>query len=171
MTHSLKHLIVVLCAVLALAPSVQAKDEISPQDFVGQASAASLAEVESGKLALQKGTSEEVKTFARMMVDDHSAANEQLQALASKQDLKISEAPSLTEQAKAKILQMRGDASFDKAYANNQIEAHKAAVELFHTAANSEDETIRDFASRMLPKLEEHLKMVQSLAVDVGARE
>ncbi|MDH4567588.1 DUF4142 domain-containing protein [Pseudomonas sp. BN414] len=171
MIHSLKHTLFALFAVLALATSVQAKDEISAQDFVDQASAAGMAEVEAGKLALEKGTSSKVKEFARMMVDEHTAANQQLKALASKHDLEVADAPGLSEQAKAKILEMRDSDSFDKAYANNQVESHKAAVELFQTAANSEDEAIRAFAVKTLPKLEEHLKMAQQLADDLVAKQ
>src|SRR5262245_25410643 len=99
MTRSLKHMLFAMFAVLALATSAQAKDEIGAQDFVDQASAASMAEVETGKLALEKGTNPKVKEFARMMVDDHTAANQQLKALAAKHDLEMADAPGLSEQA------------------------------------------------------------------------
>ncbi|MCY1453930.1 hypothetical protein D9M71_709570 [compost metagenome] len=79
------------------------------------------------------------------------------------------ETPALMARAKQKILELRGEASFDRAYANNQVVAHKASVALFHRAANSEDEDIRAFAIQTLPQLEQHLRLAEDLAVDVGA--
>src|SRR5690349_11889362 len=46
--------------------------------FIHKAGQGGLAEVELGKLAQEKGQSEEVKKFGQRMVDDHSKANDQL---------------------------------------------------------------------------------------------
>ena len=47
-------------------------------DFVNQATAAGMAEVDLGKLGAEKAADQSVKQFAQRMVDDHSKANEQL---------------------------------------------------------------------------------------------
>ncbi|MCF5386394.1 DUF4142 domain-containing protein, partial [Pseudomonas syringae] len=50
-------------------------------DFVEDASAKGIAEVQVGKLAQdEKGVSADVKEFAKQMVTDHTAANEKLAA-------------------------------------------------------------------------------------------
>ncbi|MCY1281869.1 hypothetical protein D9M68_155650 [compost metagenome] len=169
MFRSIGILMFALLGPLPLAWTAQAADEISAQEFVTRATANGIAEVQAGSLALQKGTSLKVKEFARMMVTEHAAANRQLIALAQKRRIKVPETPALMARAKQKILELRGEASFDRAYANNQVVAHKASVALFHRAANSEDEDIRAFAIQTLPQLEQHLRLAEDLAVDVGA--
>lgn len=47
-------------------------------NFVDEASAKGIAEIETAKMALEKGTSEDVKQFAQKMIDDHTKANQQL---------------------------------------------------------------------------------------------
>ena len=169
MFRSIGILMFTLLGSLPLAVTAQAADEISVQEFVTKATANGIAEVRAGKLALQKGTSLKVKEFAQMMVTEHVAANRQLAALAQKRRIKVPETSTLMARAKQKILEMRGERSFDQAYANNQVVAHKASVALFHQAANSEDEDIRAFAIQTLPQLEQHLRLAEDLAVDVGA--
>src|SRR3546814_17492878 len=48
------------------------------ENFVDEASAKGIAEIETAKMALDKGTSEDVKQFAQMMIDDHTKANQEL---------------------------------------------------------------------------------------------
>ncbi len=47
-------------------------------NFVDEASAKGIAEIETAKMALDKGTSEDVKQFAQKMIDDHTQANQNL---------------------------------------------------------------------------------------------
>src|ERR1043166_3385270 len=53
------------------------------QKFVMEAAMGGLAEVEMGRLAAQKGATDEVRQFGQRMVDDHSKANEELMRVAS----------------------------------------------------------------------------------------
>lgn len=69
-------------------------------------------------------------------------------------------------QAKAKILQVREGESFDDAYANNQVEAHEQAIELYEKAAASEDAELSAWAKEVLPKLKHHLEMARDLRAD-----
>ncbi len=151
-----------LCAVLS-AP-LFAAENLDPADFVDEASAGGVAEIETGKLALEKGTSPEVKTFAQQMIDDHGAANRQLAVLAHEKKLEVATEAELLNKAKALILQMREGENFDEAYANNQVMAHEKTVELFKQAAASDDKDIAAFAEKTLPKLEHHLQMARELA-------
>lgn len=170
MFPKLHYLMFTLMVALAVATTgVRAANEIGDQNFVEKASAAGIAEVEAGKLALEKATNPKVKEFAQTMIDDHTAAGKKLKALAQQQKLEVSDDAALMDQAKAKILEMREAESFDRAYINNQVNAHQDAVDLFKQAANSENAAIANFAKQTLPKLEHHLKMVKGLANEVAA--
>ncbi len=132
-------------------------------DFVNDAAAGGITEVEAGKLALEKSSSADVKTFANRMIKDHDAANEKLTALAHKLDIEVPDSATLTQQAKQKVMEMRDD-SFDKAYAANQVQAHKDTVALFQKeAASGDNAELKAFAKTTLPKLQEHLKMAEAL--------
>lgn len=154
-----------LLLVLAL-PFANAQDmnKTAPQTFVSEASAAGVAEIEAGKMALEKSTAADVKVFAKQMIDDHGKVNAELRSLAERKKLEVEDDASLTDKAKATLLDLR-DASFDPAYANNQVAAHEKAVELFTQAAdNLTDPELQAFAKTHLPALKHHLEMARALA-------
>jgi putative membrane protein len=169
--RNLKQLTLGLLAAVALSAGtiVQADDmpasqeQVSPRNFVEEASAKGIAEIETGKLALEKGTTADVKEFAQSMVDEHTAANKELSALAANKELEVSTDAEMINQVKALILKLRGENSFDKAYMNNQVMAHKEAIELFQKASKAEDVEIAAFARQTLPKLEHHLQMAEQI--------
>ena len=83
----------VVATVLFLPALASAQDATklpaADMDFVNQATAAGMAEVDLGKLGAEKATDQSVKQFAQRMVDDHSKANDQLiKILADKKDRK-----------------------------------------------------------------------------------
>jgi putative membrane protein len=133
-------------------------------DFADDASAKGIAEVEAGKLALQKATSPDVKAFAQQMITDHKAANAELASVAKRKNLKVADDAELMDKAKAFMLKQRDGESFDAAYTANQVTAHEQTIELFQKGAKSDDADIAAFANATLPKLESHLKQARILA-------
>lgn len=120
-------------------------------------------------MALEDGTSSEVKNFAEKMIKDHTAANEDLKEIATKKRLGTSDAPDAMNKAKAMILELREGENFDHAYARNQVNAHEQVIELYREASNDlKDEELKAYAKEKLPTLEEHLKMARQLP---GAQE
>src|ERR1700704_5457665 len=57
--------------------------------FVMKAAKGGMAEVELGKLAAEKGTSNEVKKFGQRMVDDHGKGGNELQTLAQSKNITL----------------------------------------------------------------------------------
>ncbi|WP_369303395.1 DUF4142 domain-containing protein [Pseudomonas sp. N2-5-1-1] len=146
-----------------VAGSISTAMAATSNSFVDDAAQGGITEVEAGKLALEKSSSADVKTFAQHMVTDHTKANQELTALAKKLDIEVPDDAALTDKAKKAILEMR-DESFDKAYANNQVAAHEKTVELFQKeAASSDNAELKAFAAKILPTLEAHLKMAKEL--------
>jgi putative membrane protein len=133
--------------------------------FMKKAADGGLAEVELGKLAAEKGSSQEVKDFGQRMVDDHSKANDQLKQLASQKHVELPQQPSSKHEAtKAKLEKLSGE-DFDKAYVAEMLKDHKQDVAEFKRESKSaHDDDLRSFASQTLPTLQEHLKQVQNLA-------
>lgn len=153
-----------VCMLSAMSGLALAADKIDADDFVEQVSENGIAEVEGAKMAQLKSTSADVKAFAKTMITDHSAANTELAGIASRKNLVISTEAELTSKAKKMVLEQRDGESFDKAYANNQVKAHEESIELFQRATISDDVEIAAFATKILPKLQNHLKMAKELA-------
>ncbi|MCJ8203350.1 DUF4142 domain-containing protein [Pseudomonas sp. RGM2987] len=154
---------------VALSTSMGAAWAATSNDFVDNAAAGGIAEIETSKMALEKSASADVKEFANKMIADHTKANQELLALAKKHDIEVPDETTLVKKAKAKILDMR-DESFDAAYANNQVKAHEETIALF----KKEAETVTDdkkagntelkaFAQKMLPDLQHHLDAAKKL--------
>ena len=83
-----------LLLVLAL-PFANAQDmnKTAPQTFVSEASAA-VAEIEAGKMALEKSTAADVKVFAKQMIDDHGKVNAELRSLAERKNWRSKTTPA-----------------------------------------------------------------------------
>lgn len=158
-----------LALAVALSTSMGAAFAATSNDFVDTAAEGGIAEIETSRLALEKSQSADIKAFANMMITDHSKANDELAAIAKKNDIEVPDTTTLVKQAKEKILDMR-DESFDAAYANNQVKAHEDTIELFKKQANTvtDDKVqgateLKGFAQKMLPGLEKHLEMAKKL--------
>ena len=140
------------------------------QSFVRKAAESGHMEVEASKLAQQRAHSQEVKTFAEMMIKDHTAANEELGSIAASKGMTPPAAPSSSQQKKLKKLGDMKDAAFDKAYTKEVgVAAHEEAVKLFkHATTSLKDPDLKAFAVKTLPKLEKHLGMAKDVKKKVG---
>jgi putative membrane protein len=132
--------------------------------FVETAAKDGMAEVELGKLAVEKAKKPTVKSFAQMMVDDHSKANEELMGLAKTKNAETPTEmdPAATEK-KGQLEKLTGT-KFEKQYVSMMVDEHEKAVALFREQSTSgTDPELKDWAARTLPKLEEHLAHAQAL--------
>lgn len=138
-------------------------------DFVKNAAKGNLAEVELGRLAVQKSSSPEVKDFANRMIRDHTKANEQLSALAASKGVDVPKSISLGEDVSVAHLKMLSGKSFDDAYIKMMVDDHKEDVAAFQKAAEySQDPDVKHFASKTLPVLQGHLTRIEKIQGDFG---
>jgi putative membrane protein len=145
-------------------PDTMTMKKVDDKKFLKDAAVGGLMEVELGKLATQKGSSDGVKKFGQKMVDDHSKANDQLKELATKENLQMpSELDSKHQSRLDKLSKLDGPA-FDKAYIKDQLKDHEQDVSAFQSEAqNGQDPNIKQFAANTLPTLQEHLSMAKDL--------
>ena len=96
------------------------------------------AEIELGKMAEKKASSPQVKRFARMMVEDHTKAGDQLKQIVSTYDIQ----PDTTKQDdKHKDLMDRlsklHGRDFDREYMNAMVDDHSNAVDKLESRVDS----------------------------------
>ena len=159
-----------LWLLLALAaPTLVLAATMPDESFYKHAAEGGIFEVDAGKLAQDKGSSQQVKDFGAMMVKDHSAANEKLQTLATTKGIDLPTSASVSQMAtKAKLDVLSGD-TFDKSYIKSQVKAHRATIALFRKEiATGQDAAAKTFATATLPTLRAHLKAIDTIAADAG---
>jgi len=121
-----------------------------------------MAEIELGKLAASKASSDDVKKFGQRMADDHSKANDELKSIA--QDKNITLPSDLDPKATAlrdRLSKLSGEA-FDRAYMRDMVADHQKAVSAFRMESKSgKDADVKAWAAKTLPTIEDHLKMAR----------
>jgi putative membrane protein len=137
--------------------------------FVIDAAKGGMAEVELGKLGTEKAASDQVKKFARHMVDDHGKANEELKTLARNKNITLPTAVDGSQQGMHdRLAKLSGDA-FDRAYMKAMLDGHLKTVSAFRKESRSgKDLDVKAWASKTLPMLEDHLKRAQEANKAIG---
>jgi putative membrane protein len=125
--------------------------------FVRKATQDGMLEIEAGKLALSRSTDASIKTFAQRMVNEHSAANVELQKVAGTR-YEIPVKLDADHQAKLELLMGKTGGDFDQAYSTEMIKSHEQAVKLFTEATSDSVITpeLQQFARKTLPTLQQH---------------
>ena len=131
--------------------------------FIKEAAGGGMAEVQLGNLAQEKASSDDVKSFAKRMVDDHTKVNDDLKQLAQKKDVTVPTELDAKHQALYDRLSKLSGKAFDRAYMDAMLSDHHHDVAAFQREAKSSDADVRDFATRTLPTLEQHLASAQQV--------
>ena len=139
--------------------------------FVKKAADGGMAEVALAKLAQEKASNAEVKSFAAKLEKDHSQANDELKQVASKKNITLPAEPSKAHKAQHDKLAKLSGAEFDKAYVAAMVDDHQKDVREFsRVASGNSDAEVKAFASKTLPTLKDHLQHVQELSKTIGAK-
>lgn len=146
-------------------PNLNETDE----SFVEIAARSNMAEIEFSELATTKASDSLVKVYAQQMVDEHNAAQNELEDLAD--DYGGIDWPGDLSEGHDEILENLNNAegySFDTLYLRTQISVHEDAVTAYEASAtNATDMRVKAYASKYLPELEEHLATADSLEMMV----
>lgn len=137
--------------------------------FVTKAAQGDRAEVQLGKLALQKSSNSDVKQFAQQMVDDHGQNQSQVDSLAQQLSLTAPNNLAPGEQQQADRLQNMSGDQFDRAYAKLMLQDHRKDVNEFKREQQSaKNSQIKQYVDQTLPVLEKHLQMAEQLNSKLG---
>ncbi|MDP3175883.1 MAG: DUF4142 domain-containing protein [Phenylobacterium sp.] len=136
--------------------------------FVSNASQSDMYEIEAGKIAQSRSKTDAVKSFAAMMVSDHTAMSNEMKSLIAA--AQKTPAASLDERRQGLIdnLKAATDANFDRTYLDQQAAAHEEALTLMRGYAdNGGDAGLKGGAAKAVPKIRTHLEKVKSLQTAV----
>lgn len=137
--------------------------DTTARHFIIMASIGNLHEVNSGKLAAQKASGADVRSFGQMMVTDHSEAEQRLLLLARSRGYDLPDAATDTPPNDLNLSKASGQ-DFDRLYIHNMVPDHRATVMMFQNyIIVGRDPDLKAFAQQMLPKLREHLAAITRL--------
>jgi len=140
---------------------------VSPNtaDFVKEVAVSDMFEIQSNKLAQDKGNAAE-KSFASQMVADHTKTSTELKGLISSGKVKAEVPTALDSSHQSKLDKLKGESGkdFSSDFDSMQVTAHKDAVSLFERYAKGGDNPeLKPWAAKTLPTLRHHLEMAQKL--------
>ena len=150
---------------LLFAQEKAEKKDVPDKGFIMYAARDGLFHVEAGKLAVQRGSSEGVKKFGQHAIDHHTQINDELTQLAGKKGVMLPKKMSKKEQeALDKVAKLSGP-DFDKAYLEMEIKDHSKDLSAFQKEAkDGRDPEVKAWAAKIIPAIEEHLKMARDLS-------
>lgn len=142
-------------------------DQLSSADrkFIQTAAGSGMFEVQAAQLASSKATDAGVKSYASMLVDHHTAANNELTQLANKKGVELSAAPPRALRRDLEKLGKQDGQELDRHFVRNVgIKAHQTDIKLFEKASkDAKDPEVKAFAAKTLPVLKEHLAQAQKM--------
>lgn len=165
---------VVAMACLAIVPSASAQSgntavqpvQTDAAGYVRETAISDLFEVSAAQAALEKASSDEVRSFARMMIDDHMKAGEQLAEAAKSQNLATS-LPTSVDARHDQLLQDLANGTeqdFDRLYMRTQVEAHTAALKLQQDYSSfGANPALKAIATQLVPIVKRHLDQAQTI--------
>jgi putative membrane protein len=157
MIHA-RHCAVALSALL-FATAASAADNPTAAEVLPKLHHSNQKEIEMGKLAQKNGQSKDVKSFGQMLVNDHTAADKKVQALAKQEKVDLT-----TADTSAQHEMIPPGPDFDKKFATAMLDDHKKDVEEARTARDKTDDAkLKALLTGIVPTLEKHQEKAQKL--------
>jgi putative membrane protein len=150
--------------------SAASKVASADQKMMRDIAHANISEIAAGKLALEKAQSDDVKSFAQKMIDDHTKAQQELQTLADGKGVKLPTEPDAKHKALTKVMSgLKGEA-FDKRYLkqgglNDHENTHKLLVRVQDKA---KDQDLKAYAAKTITAVDQHLALAKETAAKHG---
>lgn len=179
LTHLFQALSAIAAAALLVTPSVHAQTsgasgdkstavvkEKSPgkltedeHEMMQDLAHANLAEIETGKMALEKSQNAEVKKFAQKMIDDHTKSMKELQKLAQSKGATLPTETDVQHRTIATALKALSGDTFDSQYISRVgVGDHERTVELLQkTQKEAKDADLKGYAQKTLKTVQQHL--------------
>jgi putative membrane protein len=132
------------------------------QAFITRAMQGNLAEVQMGKLAQQKGATQQARSFGQMLTNDHQANQRKADQVAKQVGVTPPTSPSAMQRSDYNRLSKLSGAAFDRKFAAMMVEGHRKTISEFRREARMND-AVGQYAKQTLPTLEKHLRAAERL--------
>ena len=144
-------------------PVISGKEDSADKQFLSMAIQGNLAEIQMANMALKKSRNNNIVNYARRIIEDHTANNNQAMQIAKKKGITVPKMPGAD--AMAMMKRMSGmKSNFNKMYISDQIKDHKKDIAMYSKEGKTGyDGDIKAYALTTLPTLQSHLQTAQTL--------
>lgn len=172
-----KPTVFLVLAALAAAPSARAQTAtptraaaLDDATIVAIFDAANTWDIETSRVAVRKSHNKEVRTFAAMMIHDHTAVRKLGRDLAKK--LHVTPTPPGKDFALAvdhasamKTLRSARGAAFDKAYIDHEASYHQAVIDAVTTQLlpATKNAELKELETKVAPNFQAHLAAAKAV--------
>jgi putative membrane protein len=166
-----------LAGFLALSLAVTSAQAAGPTDpqIAAIVVTANQVDIDAGKLALSKAKSPDVKTFAQLMITDHSGVNKSATELVQK--LHVTPESNPTSQSLQKggddnlaALKKLSGSAFDRAYVDHEVVYHQAVLDAVDTTLipSAQNAELKALLVKVRPAFVAHLEHAKHLQSELG---
>jgi len=161
-------------AVSSAVTSAQAAGPTDPQ-IAAIVVTANQVDIDAGKLAVSNAKSPDVKTFAQLMITDHSGVNKSATELVQK--LHVTPESSPTSQSLQKggddnlaALKKLSGTEFDRAYVDHEVVYHQAVLDAVDSTLipNAQNAELKALLVKVRPAFVAHLEHAKRLQSALG---
>jgi putative membrane protein len=128
------------------------------------------ADIDGGNLAKQKAQNEEVRSFANLMISDHTAANQAAAQVAQSAGLTPADNPTSQQMMQAhqtarQQLQSLSGAQFDSAYIAHEVDMHQQVLSALDQTLipNAQNAELRNVLTQVRATVEAHLNRARDI--------
>lgn len=164
----------VAAANATAAPPAPAAPTLSDANIVALLDGVHMTDSSTASIAATKGTSAEVKTFARNMMRDHHALRKSGQALATKLNVTAELPAGDNSQAAAtawkdSLNAMPKGAAWDQAYIGHEVTYHEAALATAQAGlAAAQNAELKALIEKAAPNVQAHIEHAKSIQAKLG---
>jgi putative membrane protein len=143
-------------------------DRTAPSDefvteFITDIAEARMMDLEEGKIAQQRSTTKELKSYGALMVNDQTEMLNEIKKLAALKGVVVPSSLGKNKEKGLNDLKEVHGRSFDKKFIKMMIIDHKRDVKQFERATRSTDADLQVFATKYLPYVQSHLQKIKAL--------
>jgi len=145
-------------------------NKLTDPEIASVALTADKIDIEYAQIAKEKSKNAEVLQFAATMAKDHQSVNDQAVALATKlgvtpKDNQLTQSLLDGAESTKAMLNSKSGAGFDKAYIDNEVAYHKAAIDIVENKLipDASNEQLKSLLQSALPIFKQHLQHAEMI--------
>jgi putative membrane protein len=158
------------CLALVAVPAISQEKHapgtmpMSDQQFIDMAAQTDMLEANLAQKAANQAASDDVKSYAQMLLTDHNNDYQQLATIAAKDNLTIPKALDDEHNKMIAPLDKLNGKAFDQNYIHAMIAGHTKAIAVYTKESSSaENGDVKSYAAATLPTLQKHLDGAKDL--------
>ena len=136
---------------------------IEPQEFVRLAYSSASLQAQAARLAAGRDTRPEIKDYAASAADFRASLLQRLEAFARERSIPLPARKEFEHQVIIENLEPLDALELSRRYAEIQVQALDREIGIYQAANRSPHQEIKEFATQVLPELQQRLKDAQTM--------